>query len=135
MASIIDESRLGSPNHVLSSDVPAEAREKTCNKNLVASGPVFVFQDSPSRPVKFFVPGKPAHWPAQFRKDKQQETDAIFYSSNHFHFVDTKTRRETSILQAFLVSLTSTHAHLLSHVSLSFPALEAAQERPEVLAL
>ncbi|KAL4412144.1 cytochrome P450 1A2 [Colletotrichum abscissum] len=44
-------------------------------------------------------------------------------------------QRETSILQAFLLSPMSTHARLLSHLSLSFPALEVAEGRPEGLGL
>ncbi|KAF5263312.1 hypothetical protein FOXYS1_5941 [Fusarium oxysporum] len=133
-----EEAGLGSPKDVLSNMSP-EARKDVYNKMLVASGPVFVFQESASRPVEFFVPGKPTQWPAlalaKCREYNEQETDAVFYGSNHFHLVDTTTRRETSILQAFLVSLTSTHTRLLSHISLSFPALEAVQGRPEALGL
>ncbi|KAK1953625.1 hypothetical protein LY78DRAFT_544138, partial [Colletotrichum sublineola] len=47
----------------------------------------------------------------------------------------TTMQRETSILQAFLLSPTSTRASLLSHLSLSFPALEVAEGRPEALGL
>lgn len=131
-----EQARLGSPKDILSKISP-EARRDACNKILVASGPVFVFQDSTSRPVEFFVLGKSTQWPAlalaKFREYDEKETDAVFYGLNHFHLVDIAARRETSILQAFLASLTSTNAHLLSHMSISFPAFEAAQGRPEVL--
>ncbi|KAF6811463.1 cytochrome P450 1A2 [Colletotrichum plurivorum] len=106
---------------------------------LVASSPILVFQESSSQPVEFFAPGKPAQWPAlalaKYREYNEHETNTIFYGSNHFNLVDTTTRRETSILEAFLVSPTTAHARLLSHMSLSFPALEAAEGRPEVLGL
>ncbi|KAH9898829.1 hypothetical protein F4778DRAFT_743218 [Xylariomycetidae sp. FL2044] len=106
---------------------------------LVALSPIFVFQESASRPIEFFVPGKPTQWPelelARCREYNEQETNEVFYGSNHFNLVDTTTRRETSILQAFLVSLTPAHARLLSHLSLSFPALEAVQGQPEALGL
>ncbi|KAM0551391.1 hypothetical protein ACHAPJ_008500 [Fusarium lateritium] len=133
-----EEAGLGSPKDALSNMSP-EARKDACKKMLVASGPVLVFQESTSRPVELFVPGKPTQWPAlalaKFREYNEQETDAVFYGSNHFNLVDTTTRRETSILQAFLASLTSTHARLLSHLSLSFPVLEAAQEQREALGI
>ncbi|KAF6799481.1 cytochrome P450 1A2 [Colletotrichum sojae] len=100
---------------------------------------MLVFQESPSQPIEFFAPGKPAQWPAlalaKCREYNEQETNAVFYGSNHFNLVDTTTRRETSILEAFLVSPTTAHARLLSHMSLSFPALEAAEGRPEALGL
>ncbi|CAM1503387.1 Fc.00g081630.m01.CDS01 [Cosmosporella sp. VM-42] len=131
-----EEAGLGSLKDVLSNMSP-ESRKDAYNKILVALGPVFVFQESASRPIEFFVPGKPTQWPAlaleKCREYNEQETNAVFYGSNHFHLVDTTTRRETSILQAFLVSLTSTHARLLSHISLSFPALEAVQGQPQTL--
>ncbi|UKZ60424.1 uncharacterized protein TrAtP1_001704 [Trichoderma atroviride] len=127
-----------SPNDVFSNMSP-EARSDAYNKMLVASGPIFVFQESTSRPVEFFSPGKPTQLPAlaltKCRDYNEQETNAVFYGSNHFHLVDTTARRETSILQAFLGSITSTNAHLLSHLSLSFPALEAVQERSEASGL
>ncbi|KPA38772.1 hypothetical protein FLAG1_08396 [Fusarium langsethiae] len=133
-----EEAGLGSPKDVLSNMSP-EARKDAYNKMLVALGPVFVFQESASRPIELFVPGKPTQWPAlplaKCREFSEQETNAVFYGSNHFHFVDTTMRRETSILEAFLISLTPTHARLLSHISLSFPALEAVQGRPEALGL
>ncbi|KAF6794209.1 cytochrome P450 1A2 [Colletotrichum sojae] len=108
---------------------------------LVASSPILVFQESPSQPIEFFAPGKPAQWPTltlakyQEYNDNEHKINPIFYGSNHFNLVDTTTRRETSILEAFLVSPTTAHARLLSHMSLSFPALEAAEGRPEVLGL
>ncbi|RSL83779.1 hypothetical protein CEP51_004284 [Fusarium floridanum] len=118
------EAGLGSPKDVLSNMSP-EARKDAYNKMLVAS--------------KFFVPGKPTQWPAlplaKCREYNEQETDAVFYGSNYFNFVDTIARRETSILEAFLVSPTPTHGRLLSHLSLSFPGLEAVQGRPEALGL
>ncbi|KAL6913367.1 hypothetical protein FSHL1_011051 [Fusarium sambucinum] len=133
-----EEAGLGSPKDVLSNMSP-EALKDAYNKMLVASDPIFVFQESASRPIEFFVPGKPTQWPtlplAKCREFNEPETNAVFYGSNHFHFVDTTMRRETSILEAFLVSPTPTHARLLSHISLSFPALEAVQGRPEVLGL
>ena len=132
------EAGLGSPKDVFSNMSP-EARKQAYYKMLVALSPIFVFQESASRPIEFFVQGKPTQWPelalAKCREYNEQETNAIFYGSNHFNLVDTATRRETSILQAFLVSLTSTRARLLSHLSLSFPALEAVQKRPEALGL
>lgn len=83
--------------------------------------------------------GKPTQWPAlaltECRDYNEQETNAVFYGSNHFHLVDTTARREISILQAFLSSITSTNAHLLSHLSLSFPALEAIRGRSEASGL
>ncbi|GKU06981.1 hypothetical protein FSARC_14485 [Fusarium sarcochroum] len=133
-----EEAGLGSPKDVFSNMSP-EARKEAYNKLLVPSSPIFVFQESASRPIEFFVPGKPTQWPelalAKCREYNEQETNAVFYGSNHFNLVSTTTRRETSILQAFLVSLTSTHTRLLSHLSLSFPALEAVQGRPEALGL
>ncbi|RSL53797.1 hypothetical protein CEP54_010211 [Fusarium duplospermum] len=133
-----EEAGLGSPKDVLSNMSP-EARKEAYNKLLVASSPILVFQESASRPIEFFVPGKPTQWPAlplaKCREYDEQETNAVFYGSNHFNLVDTTTRRETSILQAFLVSPTPAHARLLSHMSLSFPGLEAIQGRPEALGL
>ncbi|PTD03454.1 hypothetical protein FCULG_00012817 [Fusarium culmorum] len=133
-----EEAGLGSPEDVLSGMSP-EVRKDAYNKMLVASNPILVFQESASRPVEFFVPGKPTQWPElvlmKCREYNEQETNAVFYGSNHFNFVDTTTQRETSILQAFLVSSTSANAHLLSHMSLSFPALEAAQGQPEAVRL
>lgn len=124
----------GSPKDVLS-NMSAEARSDAHNKMLVASGPVFVFQESISRLVEFFSPGKPTQWPAlalaKCREYNEQDPNAVFYGSNHFHLVDTTTRRETSILQAFLGSITPTNARLLSRLSLSFPALDAVQGRSE----
>ncbi|KAM0487675.1 hypothetical protein ACHAP7_001478 [Fusarium lateritium] len=108
-----------------------EARKVTYNKLLVALGPIFVFQKSPSRPIEFFVPGKPTptQWPvlplARCREYNEQETDAVFYSLNHFHLVDDATGCESSILRAFL----------LSHMSLSFPTFEAVQGQPGTLQL
>ncbi|KAK0368733.1 cytochrome P450 1A2, partial [Colletotrichum limetticola] len=127
----------------LSKAVLSNMSQKSCkdmyDKILVASSPIFVFQESPDRPIEFFVPGKSTQWPAsaltKFREYNEQETDAVFYGSNHFHLVDTAMQRETSILQAFLLSPMSTHARLLSHLSLSFPALEVAEGRPEGLGL
>lgn len=128
----------GSAKDVLSSMSP-EARKDAYNKFLVASSPILVFQESASRPIEFFVPGKPAEWPTlaleKCREYNEEETNAVFYGSNHFNLVDTTTRRETSILQAFLASPTPTHARLLSHISLSFPALETVQGRSEALEL
>lgn len=128
----------GSPKDVFSNMSP-EARSDAYSKLLVASGPVFVFQESTSRPVEFFSPGKPTQWPAlalaKCREYNEQVTNAVFYGSNHFHLVDTTTRRETSILQAFVGSITSINARLLSHLSLSFPALEAVQGRSEASGL
>jgi len=133
-----EEAGLGSPKDVLSNMSP-EARKDAYNKMLVASSPIFVFQESASRPIEFFVPGKPTQWPAlplaKCLEYNEQETNAVFYGSNHFNLVDTTTQRETSILQAFLVSPTPTHARLISHMSLSFPGLEAVQGRPEALGL
>ncbi|QPC80148.1 hypothetical protein HYE68_010900 [Fusarium pseudograminearum] len=133
-----EEAGPGSPKDVLSGMSP-EARKDAYNKLLVASNPIFVFQESASRPVEFFVPGKPTQWPAlaltKCREYNEQETNAVFYGSNHFNFVDTTTQRETSILQAFLVSSTPANAYLLSHMSLSFPALEAVQGQPEAVRL
>ncbi|KAH6960335.1 hypothetical protein DER45DRAFT_592504 [Fusarium avenaceum] len=113
-----EEAKLASPKDVFS-NMSAEAGKQACNKLLVPLSPIFVFQESASRPTEFFVP----------------ETNAVFYGSNHFNLVNTTAQRETSTLQAFLASLTSTDASLLSHLSLSFPALEAAQGRPETLGL
>ncbi|OBS29436.1 hypothetical protein FPOA_03372 [Fusarium poae] len=116
-----------------------EGRTNAFNKILVASGPVFVFQESATRPIEFFVPGKPTQWPelplAKLREFNEQEVDVVFYGSNHFHFVDTAMQRETLILQSFLASLTSTCTNLLSHMSLSFPALEAPKGQPETIQL
>jgi hypothetical protein len=113
-----EEAGLGSPKDVFSNMSPG-ARKEAYNKLIVPLSPISVFQESPSRPIEFFVPSKPTQWPelalAKCREYNEQETNAVFYSSNHFNLVDTTTRRETSILQAFLVSLTSTHARLLSH--------------------
>ncbi|KAL7899221.1 hypothetical protein HDV63DRAFT_334161 [Trichoderma sp. SZMC 28014] len=125
--------RSGSPKDVF--NMSPEARGDAYNKMLVTSGPVFVFQDPTSRPIEFFSPGKPTQWPelalAKFREYNEQETNAAFYGLNHFHLVDTTMRRETLILQAFLGSITPTDARLLSHLSLSFPALEAVRGRSE----
>ena len=133
-----EEPGLGLPKDVLSGMSP-EVRKDAYNKMLVASSPIFVFQESASRPVEFFVPGKPTQWPAlaltKCREYNEQETNAVFYGSNHFNFVDTTTQRETSILQAFLVSSTPVNTHLLSHMSLSFPTLEAVQGQPEAVRL
>ncbi|KAH9242266.1 hypothetical protein K456DRAFT_733988 [Colletotrichum gloeosporioides 23] len=71
----------------------------------------------------------------EFREYNEQEADAVFYGLNHFHLVDTTMQRETSILQAFLLSPASTQARLLSHLSLSFPVLKRAEGRPDVLGL
>jgi hypothetical protein len=132
-----EEAGLGAKD-VLSNMSP-EARKDAYNKMLVALSPIFVFQESASRPIEFFVPGKPTQWPAlplaKCREYNEQETNAVFYGSNHFNLVDTTTRRETSILRAFLVSPTPDHARLLSRMSLSFPALEEVQGRPEALGL
>ncbi|KAL7928016.1 hypothetical protein V8C35DRAFT_285589 [Trichoderma chlorosporum] len=130
--------RSGSPKDVFFNMSP-EARSDAYNKMLVASAPVFVFQESTSRPIEFFSPGRPTQWPelalAKCREYNEQETDAVFYGSNHFHLVDTTMGRETSILQAFLCSITSTNARLISRLSLSFPALEAVQGRSEASGL
>ncbi|KAK1671748.1 hypothetical protein BDP55DRAFT_635607 [Colletotrichum godetiae] len=133
-----EEAGLCSSKDVLSKMSP-EARKNTYNKAIVVSTPVFVSQDSQNGPIEFFVPGKPTQWPrlplVKFLEYNEQETDAVFYGSNHFNLVDTTTRRKTSILEAFLVSPTSTHARLLSHLSLSFPTLEAVEGRSEMLGL
>lgn len=133
-----EDAGLGSAKDVLSNMSP-EARKDTYNKMLVASSPILVFQESPNRPIEFFVPGKPTQWPAltlaKFREYNEQETNAVFYGSNHFNLVDTTTQREASILHTFLVSPTPTHARLLSHMSLSFPVLQTVQGQPEALGL
>ncbi|KAG4279113.1 hypothetical protein FPRO04_13722 [Fusarium proliferatum] len=133
-----EDAGLGSARDVLS-NMPPEARKDTYNKMLVASSPILVFQESPNRPIEFFVPGKPTQWPAltlaKFREYNEQETNEVFYGSNHFNLVDTTAQSEASILHTFLVSPTPTHARLLSHVSLSFPVLQAVQGQPEALGL
>ncbi|KAK1975309.1 hypothetical protein LZ30DRAFT_363686 [Colletotrichum cereale] len=120
-------------------NVSPESSKDAATKMLGALSPIFVFQESPSRPIEFFVPGKPTQWLAlvlaKCREHNEQETNAVFYGSNHFNLVDTTTRGEISILKAFLVSSTSTHARLLSRMSLSFPALEAVEGQPEALGL
>ncbi|KAL4727902.1 hypothetical protein ACLX1H_004599 [Fusarium chlamydosporum] len=132
------EAGLHSPKDVLSNMSP-EDRKQAYKKLLVASSPIFVFQESPSRPIEFFVQGKPPRWPelalAKCREYNEQEANAVFYGSNHFNLVDTTTKREKSVLRAFLVSLTPTYARLLSHLSVSFPALDTVQGRPEALVL
>ncbi|KAI1392914.1 uncharacterized protein F4822DRAFT_441652 [Hypoxylon trugodes] len=133
-----EEAGLCFPKDILSNMSP-EARKDIYIKMLVASSHIIVFQESSNRPIEFFVPGKPTQWPtsalAKFREYSEQETNAVSYGLNHFNLVDTTTQREASILQTFLVSPTSTHARLLSHMSLSFPALQMVQGQPEALGL
>jgi hypothetical protein len=114
------------------SNLSPSDRNDVYRKALVVSHPLYVFQESDGRPVEIFAPGKPAEWPAQLLDQPQMpdEAKAVFYTSNHFHLVD-KTQREPAILRSFLTSIGPVNAGLLSHISLSFPAIEKRSGHPE----
>ena len=108
--------------------LPRHVRDDIYRKVLGVAHPLYLFKDSESPNVEIFAPEKPRRWLALLFTNRQlhAEASAILYGFNHFDVVDT-TPSQADLLQAFLDGIGAVNAAHLSHISISFPVIEAWQ--------
>lgn len=116
--------------------LPREIRDEIYRRVLVVADPLYLFQDSGSRRVETFGPGKPVRWLSLLYTNRQvyDEACAMLYRSSRFTLVDT-TPRQVDLLQSFLDCIGSVNAGHLSYLCINFPAAEIVEENPRRIVL
>lgn len=105
--------------------LPRNARDRIYEKSLIVPPPIVLFEGPPSQGVESFAPQKPAQWPALLLVNRQlhDEARSVLYGHNHFNLVDTS-QGEIAVIQSFLARIGPSSAGSLTHLSISFPAVE-----------
>jgi hypothetical protein len=115
--------------------LPIEIREDIYKRVLTVAHPLYIFQGRGCR-VETFAPDIPRRWLALLHANRQihQEASGVLYRSNHFNLVDTR-KKQADLLQSFLNCIGSLNAGFLSHLCISFPAIDAVEKDSQNLQL
>jgi hypothetical protein len=111
-------------------DLPQKIRNDIYNEVLIVPHPLYLFQEPGSR-VEAFAPEKPSRWLSMLYTNREiyREASVVLYGTNHFHLVDI-TQQQFGLLQSFMDGIGPVNAALLSHLSISFPAVESMDGQP-----
>lgn len=104
-------------------DLPEKLRVIVYGHLLEMPHPLYLFQDNTSE-VKLYAPDKPSQWmaPLQVSQRMNREASDIAYGENHFRIVDTT--QQHSLLQAFFATIGPSNVSRLTHICMSFPAID-----------
>jgi hypothetical protein len=126
------------PESSLLFSLPREIRNNIHQRVLIASHPLYIFQEtagSRDDKVGLFAPERPParRWLALLYTNKQlhEEASAVLYGLSHFALVDAtagKKNQGPGLLSSFLGRIGSVNAGCLSHLCINFPVVTAGAE-------
>ncbi|KAL4936889.1 hypothetical protein BDV06DRAFT_83698 [Aspergillus oleicola] len=117
--------------------LPTEIRGCIYRLLLAVPHPLYLFQDTGSR-LEVFTPGKPCQWLALLYTNRQisAEASAVLYGVNKFTLEEVGSAQyQGRLLKSFLDCIGSVNAGFLSHLCITFPAIQRIEERPDEISL
>lgn len=117
--------------------LPIEIRNHIYKQVLAVPLPLYLFQDTGPR-VEVFAPEKPYRWLALLYTNRQisDEVSAILYGENKFTLEEVGSlQHQGKLLKSFLDCIGSVNTGFLSHLCITFPALERVDGRPREIRL
>ncbi|KAL2812449.1 hypothetical protein BDW59DRAFT_155283 [Aspergillus cavernicola] len=111
--------------------LPIAIRNHIYKRVLAVPHPLYLFQDTGSR-VEVFAPERPRQWLALLYTNRQISDDAraILYAVNKFTVEEVgPSQHPGNLLKSFLDCIGSVNAGFLSHLCITFPALERVEGR------
>ncbi|KAK4456505.1 hypothetical protein QBC42DRAFT_322609 [Cladorrhinum samala] len=107
--------------------LPRKVRDDIYRRVLVIKHPLGLFTDGDSQRIELFAPERPpVRWLALLYTSRQlhAEASATLYGSHNFLLVETA-RSQADLLDSLLRLIGPVNAGHLSHMSISFPAVES----------
>ncbi|KAL4920387.1 hypothetical protein BDW62DRAFT_177399 [Aspergillus aurantiobrunneus] len=117
--------------------LPTEIRSYIYKLVLAVPQPLYLFQDTGS-PLRVFAPGKPRCWLALLYTNRQisAEASAILYDANQFILEEVSSLQHGGrLLRSFLDCIRPVNRGFLSHLCITFPALQRIEGRPGEISL
>ncbi|KAL4982665.1 hypothetical protein BDW68DRAFT_191970 [Aspergillus falconensis] len=117
--------------------LPIEIRSCIYELVLAVPQPLYLFQDRGSQ-LEAFAPRKPRRWLAVLYTNRQisAEASAILYGVNQFTLEEVGSLQHGGrLLKSFLDCIGSVNAGFLSHLCITFPALQRIEGRPGEISL